>query len=154
MPQIFGKKLGMLRRQRGLTQANLARSLGLATHSHVSYLESGRSAPSLALVIRAADVFDVTTDYLLRDLIPVDHPQAATARASTTQKPTLQFGAKLRQLRMRQGKTQADLAEQLHVTAQYISFLESGRKIPSIDFVLFCADLFGVTTDELLRDTT
>jgi transcriptional regulator with XRE-family HTH domain len=153
MPQLFGEKLRMLRRQRGLTQADVAHKLGLATHSHVSYLEHGRSAPSLDLVIRAADALEVTTDYLLRDAIPIDPPQGSTARSSTAQKLSSYFGANLRELRRQQDKTQLDLANELHVTAQYISFLETGRKTPSIDFVLLCAELFGVTTDTLLRDT-
>lgn len=151
MPQLFGEKLRTLRRQRGLTQVDLARALGLATHSHVSYLESGKSAPSLDLVIRAADLLGVTTDYLLRYAIPISHPLTSTARSSADQLAS-RFGSKLRELRTRQDMTQVELSAQLHVTAQYISFLESGRKIPSIDFVLLCADLFGVTTDELLRE--
>jgi transcriptional regulator with XRE-family HTH domain len=150
MPQIFGDKLRLLRRQRGFTQTDLARDLGLATHSHVSYLERNRSAPSLDLVLRLADVFNVTTDYLLRDVIPADQPQASVASSQTAHTLSAHFSAKLRQLRTQQGTTQVELANQLGVTAQYISFLESGRKIPSIAIVLLCADLFGVSTDELL----
>ena len=35
----------------------------------------------------------------------------------------------------------------------YISNLEAGRKLPSISLVLAIADLFGVTTDDLLHRT-
>ena len=34
----------------------------------------------------------------------------------------------------------------------YISELEGGRKVPTAEFVLEVARLFGVTTDSLLRD--
>ena len=34
----------------------------------------------------------------------------------------------------------------------YISELESGKKLPTVDFVLRLARLFDVTTDELLKD--
>ena len=34
----------------------------------------------------------------------------------------------------------------------YISELESGKKLPTVEFVLRVARLFDVTTDELLKD--
>ncbi len=34
----------------------------------------------------------------------------------------------------------------------YISELESGKKLPTVEFVLRLARLFNVTTDELLKD--
>lgn len=52
-------------------QADLARQLGLRTQAHISLLEAGHKEPSINLVLRIADLFGVTTDYLLRDDIPV-----------------------------------------------------------------------------------
>jgi transcriptional regulator with XRE-family HTH domain len=49
----------------------LAQQLEHITHTHVSHLEAGRKEPSISLVLRIADFFGVTTDYLLRDSIPV-----------------------------------------------------------------------------------
>jgi DNA-binding XRE family transcriptional regulator len=68
----FGSKLRHLRQQRRLTQANLSDQVGLSSaHAHISFLESNRKEPSISLVLRLADFFEVTTDYLLRDEIPV-----------------------------------------------------------------------------------
>jgi transcriptional regulator with XRE-family HTH domain len=39
-----------------------------------------------------------------------------------------------------------------HTAHGYISELESGKKLPSVEFVLHLARLFNVTTDELLKD--
>ena len=39
-----------------------------------------------------------------------------------------------------------------HAAHGYISELESGKKLPTVELVLSVAQLFGVTTDELLRD--
>jgi transcriptional regulator with XRE-family HTH domain len=72
MPHSLGEKLRYLREKRKLTQADLAQKLGLARQGYVSNLETGRKAPSLELVVHIADVFGVTTDYLLRDSIPVE----------------------------------------------------------------------------------
>ncbi len=49
--------------------------------------------------------------------------------------------------------TLKELAGELGLTAHgYISELEAGKKMPTAEFVLNVARLFGVTTDELLKD--
>jgi len=51
------------------------------------------------------------------------------------------------------GMTLKELAVALGHTAHgHISELESGKKIPTVGFVLNVARLFNVTTDELLKD--
>ncbi len=63
------------------------------------------------------------------------------------------FGKKLRFLRLRRRLTLKGLAHKLgYVAHGYISEIESGKKKPTVDFVLKVADFFGVTTDQLLRD--
>lgn len=63
------------------------------------------------------------------------------------------FGEKLHLLRTRQGMTLKELAQSLgHTSHGYISELESGKKMPTVEFVLGVALLFDVTTDILLRD--
>lgn len=75
MAEQFGKKVRYLRRQQGRTQADVSEALS-ASGSHISNIEAGRKAPSLDTVIRIADIFRVTTDYLMRDDIPVESPGA------------------------------------------------------------------------------
>jgi transcriptional regulator with XRE-family HTH domain len=151
MPLLFGDKLRALRRQRRMTQSDLAHHLGLASHSHVSYLERGLSAPSLELAIKAAGVFGVSVDYLLRDTIAVDAATPANTQLAPADDLLQHFGAKLRALRIERGMTQADLARQLGLSTQaHVSLLEGGKKTPSIEIVLRCADLFGMTGDEIL----
>lgn len=63
------------------------------------------------------------------------------------------FGAKLRCLRKVRGWTQHELAQRLGYSSHtYLSEVERGRKEPSLDLVISVADLFAVTTDQLLRD--
>lgn len=175
MPRLFGAKLRYLRRQHSLIQADLAAELQGASQAHVSNLEAGRFEPSLDLVIHVADLFGVATDYLLRDTIPPEGSGASTfapvynpdplrhhvsseasaARAAPSSVPTSKlFGEKLKYLRLRDNMTQAQLARQLALkTHSHVSYLETGRKEPSLDLVLRIADLLGVTTDYMLRDT-
>lgn len=154
MPHLFGDKLRELRRERGITQAGLALALGLATHSHISYLERKKSEPSLHLVVRIALFFGVSVDYLLRDTVPIEHPTPYSAHPHLMDILPQQFGAKLRQLRKQHDLSQVDLAHRLGELSQgAVSAFERGDKVPSIAIVLQCADVFGVTTDQLLRDT-
>jgi len=63
------------------------------------------------------------------------------------------FGEKLRVLRIRHGLTLLELAHALgYVTHTYISEIETGKKMPTAEFVLGVARLFNVTTDQLLKD--
>ena len=154
MPLLFGEKLRRTRHMKGLTQVELAHQVSLASHGHITNLETSRDVPSLELAIRVARILGVTTDYLLRDTIPVeDVPAAIDAPSTSAPGYPNQFGAKLRALRQQQHWGQTDLARRLGLARRgYISNLEAGRKAPSIDLVVHIADLFGVTTDALLRD--
>ncbi len=59
---------------------------------------------------------------------------------------------KLIDLRKRSGWSQEELAERLGVSRQSISKWESAQSIPDMNRILALSDLFGVTTDYLLRD--
>lgn len=65
---MFNKRLRSTRMARRLTQQKLADSVGLALRSYQCY-EQGVREPSLAMLVKLADVLEVPTDYLLcRDL--------------------------------------------------------------------------------------
>ncbi|MBR6532011.1 MAG: helix-turn-helix transcriptional regulator, partial [Clostridia bacterium] len=60
---------------------------------------------------------------------------------------------KISALRRECGMSQDELAEKLDVSRQSVSKWESGKTLPDSDKVLALAELFGVSTDFLLRDT-
>ena len=60
----FGDKLKTLRTEAGMTQTELAKRLSI-TKSVVSYYELQERTPSPDVLIQLADIFHVTTDYLL-----------------------------------------------------------------------------------------
>lgn len=151
----FPEILRFLRQTHQLTQAELARLLGLSKQGYISNLESGRKAPSIELVLRLANLFGVTSDYLLRsdtfdDRVPVNLSPYASAQVS----PPRLFGTKLRHLRLKHQVSQADLAQQLGLARQgYISNIEMGHRDPSLEIVMRIADRFNVPVDYLLQDT-
>lgn len=61
---MFGIRIALLRASNGWNQAELAKRIGVSA-SAVGMYEQGRREPSLDLVVRLAQEFGVTTDYLL-----------------------------------------------------------------------------------------
>ncbi|WP_317942796.1 helix-turn-helix transcriptional regulator [Carnobacterium maltaromaticum] len=60
----FGQKLNYLREKQGLTQNELARILFIQQTTVSSY-EKDKISPSAETIVKAADYFNVTADYLL-----------------------------------------------------------------------------------------
>ncbi len=67
----FGEKLRTLRERRGLSQRQLSDMLGIH-QSHLWRMEQGKKTPNVAMVLKVADIFGVTTDQLIRDEIELD----------------------------------------------------------------------------------
>lgn len=63
---MIGDKIKMLRRKRKLTQSQLANELNVTAQA-VSKWEKGLSYPDIETIIKISKLFDVTTDYLLKD---------------------------------------------------------------------------------------
>lgn len=64
----FGEKLRTLRTQNGLSYRKMASVLD-TSHSHIINLESGKHNPSVDLIVRITQVFDVTFNQLMDDNI-------------------------------------------------------------------------------------
>ena len=56
-------------------------------------------------------------------------------------------------LRKKNGWSQEELAEKLNVSRQSISKWEGAQSVPAMDKILQMSDIFGVTTDFLLKDS-
>ncbi len=61
---MLGENIRRLRQERGLRQEELGRRIGVSKQS-VSNWENENIAPSIDLLVRLADFFGVSTDYLL-----------------------------------------------------------------------------------------
>ena len=56
----------------------------------------------------------------------------------------------IKELRKQKGLTQKELADLLHVTSQAVSRWENGEVEPSVDTIRSMANIFEVTTDEII----
>mgnify|MGYP004509511661 CR=1 FL=1 len=61
---MFGKRLQQLRKQQGFTQQQMADKLDVVLRSYQRY-EADDFEPSLDVLVKIADILDVSTDYLL-----------------------------------------------------------------------------------------
>ena len=61
---MVADRIKVLREQKGFTQSELSRRLGI-TRSSVNAWEMGISVPSTQYVVELAEIFNVSTDYLL-----------------------------------------------------------------------------------------
>ena len=62
----------------------------------------------------------------------------------------MEFGEKLKELRMQAGLTQAQLAQRIGVTKSVVSFYELRERSPSPDVLMKLSGIFHVSTDYLL----
>lgn len=61
---MFGKRLRETRMNNGITQQKMADLLNIGLRSYQKY-EEGSREPSFNILIQIADIFKVSTDYLL-----------------------------------------------------------------------------------------
>lgn len=84
---MIGNKIKKLREQKNLTQDQLAKLVNLSQQT-IDHYEKGRAKPSIDTVSLFADVFSVSTDYLLdRTDDPSPHPKIETTGAQCTNDP-------------------------------------------------------------------
>lgn len=63
------------------------------------------------------------------------------------------LGIRIRKRRMELNLTQASLAEQTNLCVSYISYLETGKKIPSLPCLVSIAEILDTTLDYLVTGT-
>lgn len=61
---IFAERLKNLRKEKGLSQTELAKALNL-TQRKISYLETGQFEPDLTILWKISDYFEVSIDFLI-----------------------------------------------------------------------------------------
>ena len=66
---IFCERIRQLRKEKKISQQELAKMVD-SDARQISRYESGKSTPYAETIVKIADVFDVTTDYLLIENAP------------------------------------------------------------------------------------
>ena len=71
---------------------------------------------------------------------------------SLNQKHLGKLGKRIRRIRTDQSMSQAALAEYIGCSSAFLSYIENGKKLPSLEMLLTIANALCVTTDMLLAD--
>lgn len=133
----LGQRIKAKRKEKKLTQVEVAKRLGI-DNTTVSKWESDIYEPDAETLVKLAELFDTTSDYLLgRDepSTPEPDPHAFAER--------LKNGLETRNL------TVEDAAEHCGVTPEYIQKLIDQPKIPGTGTLYKLADLIKVTPSYL-----
>ncbi|MFM6159232.1 MAG: helix-turn-helix domain-containing protein [Sphaerospermopsis kisseleviana] len=76
--QRFGSRMRFLRREKGITQEQLAEFIGKTTE-HISFLERGERSPSFEVILEIANALSVSVSYLIN----IDQPDDNTEMLNT-----------------------------------------------------------------------
>ena len=80
--QLFGNRVQTLRKERGITQEQLAESINKSVE-HISYIERGERAPSFETILDIAEALKVSVPYLMNVT-----PQVETSTSFITELQT------------------------------------------------------------------
>ncbi|MCI8889247.1 MAG: helix-turn-helix transcriptional regulator [Hungatella sp.] len=131
----LAQNLKCLRKQRGLTQQELADILGVK-RSTVANWESSKREPEIDMLVCIAEYFNMSLDNLvlkeLKPLLPL-------------------YASNIKYLRKRQEITQEDMAKLLEVSKSNMSKYESGAVELSNQGLIKVSEIFNVTIDDLLK---
>jgi transcriptional regulator with XRE-family HTH domain len=160
LSQRFGATVRQYRKQRRLTQRELAARIGLHYMS-MSKIERGQRNIGVLLLLRLAHALDMPASSLLAPLETCTSFRAkgaeevASSMPPSTQRddPSLlqRLGAAIRQARQDQHLFQTALAAKTGLSFGYISEIELGQRNFSLLSLVRIADALGLSVAQLLQ---
>ena len=155
----IGKNLRKVRIYNGLSQQELADALG-TTKAAVSAYEHSKTRPTFAMLIKIAQVLNVSTDYLLSfgdeyldevyDVSPIKPKEMdGNERAWKLSGRFMGIGEQIRELREERGISRQQLADALSLSVTSIQKYENDIAAPSYGTLLDMARYFDITTERL-----
>ena len=141
---MFHLKLKQLRELKEISQYELAKDLNVA-QSTIGMWESKKRQPDHEMLIKIANYFDVTVDYLLVDNVSIGNKEVLFKNNF--------IGRKLYKLRESRGLTFARLADNLSMSAGHLSDMENGKSLPSIPKLDSICEFYGITLSEFFNES-
>lgn len=143
---MFGKRIVELRKRRGLTQAELARSIGIS-RSALSLYEIEKREPDIETLNKLASLFEVPVGYILgNEQEVIDYANYTM----NTPEFALDFKMRIRDLMAEQKMSEADFAKRTGFNYEEKDSYLYGNRIPSIEDLIKIAGALNVSTDYLL----
>jgi len=133
MQSSFSRTLSLLRKEKGISQKEVARSLGIS-QALLSHYENGVREPGLSFVASAADYYGVSTDFLLGRTMSRD--------GTAINIDELYDDASTKQNKLVRGGAAAIMSKKLAVNSLGVLFDIAGRS----DDRELCRELYNVLT--------
>lgn len=146
--ELFSSNIKKLREIYNLSQEEFSKRTNIP-RSTISYYESMKSEPTLSMILKISDSFDIKVKYLIEqeiDISKIDEDKRDRNRIYNFNV----FGENLKKLRRSSGMIQIDLANKLQVSKSNISYYESAKNEPTLSTILKVSEFFTVSVDDLL----
>ena len=161
---MFSKILAELIKESRISQSELASEL--KTHrQNVYQWVSGKTIPRNDMLLKIADYFKVSIDYLLGK----EKLSVASKRLKNTNQDNFKqlvkhslnkglnksknlkeiFSENLKYYRKQAGLTQDDFAKSVQTDPVYISYIENGKRFPSIEYIEKMAETLNIESYKL-----
>ena len=131
---MFGNKLKEIRTNSNVKQIELANYLGVR-NTTISAWETGDNEPDLTTVVKIANFFHVTTDYLLDNVNDLSQI----------------IGNNLRVARINAGYTQKEIAEKLHTKQTIYSRYETGKLQLDYEKITLLCKIYQIDSTKLFN---
>jgi transcriptional regulator with XRE-family HTH domain len=162
---LLGKQLRTLRVDQGLQSRDIANLLEIAKSTYSGY-ENGKSKPDYETLIKLANYYSVSIDFLLGNT-EVKAPSGiclVPATGNVTKEVEKRhdeqivgsmdmFANRLRKLRNEEILTQRELAELMNLSGATIAMYKTGKRSPDRETIIRLAKMFQVSVDYLLGVT-
>lgn len=134
---MIGDKVKELRKLVGITQKELAESLGLKSQTTIAAIESNKNNPSNELLSKLADFFKVSTDFLL-DKVEKDGGYIC-----------LLFSAKINEMMKEKNLTVEELSKKLGIAKDTLMIIKNAQISEDIFFEYpYIASHLGLTEED------
>lgn len=131
----FGERLKELRTKRGWTQEQTSAVIGISRSFYGMLETDGKQEISIEKLRKIAQVFNVSTDYLI---------------CIGEQEETDTFASRLRKLRIENKMSQTHLSEKMGLHNSTLTKYESGEREPDFSTLVQICIIFNVSSDYLL----
>lgn len=142
---MFGKRIMELRTEKGITQSELAKIIGIS-RSALSLYEIEKREPDIDTLNKLATFFDVWVDYL------IGHSDQRNSDALFEYRYisiSNRLGNILNKYRENHNLSEIDFAKKLDITLETYTGIEAGKYTPSLNLLRKLAEIMGYDLDYL-----
>lgn len=152
---MFGKHIVMLRKEKGMTQTELAKSIGIG-RSALALYETEKREPDIDTLIKLADFFSVSVGYILG----TEHLVEQSLNETTIKKKENSsffddllkdtFTSRLKKIINNKELSEDILADLLHMKKEKLQSYANGDCEPSLEDLISISKVLEVSIDYLL----